>query len=102
MCKSADKVETEVKAAIMAEARAENGLRELYRSPRAMAMGNAFTAVAGGTGVGAVARMNCSSAATTAAASSGVAPGATIESLGRRFIGADDSSVGTRRRAREP
>jgi alanine dehydrogenase len=40
---------------------------------------------AGGTGVGAVTRMNRSSAATTAAASSGEASGATIVSLGRRF-----------------
>jgi alanine dehydrogenase len=36
--------------------------------------------------------MNCSIAATTAAASSGEAPGATIESLGRRFTGPRVSS----------
>ncbi len=41
---------------------------------------------AGGAGTGAVSRMNRSSAATTAAASSGEAVGATIVSLGRRFI----------------
>lgn len=39
----------------------------------------------GGTVAGAVSRMNRSSAATTAAASSGEAPGATIENFGRRF-----------------
>ena len=42
---------------------------------------------AGGAGTGAVSRMNRSSAATTAAASSGEAVGATIVSFGRRFIG---------------
>jgi hypothetical protein len=44
-----------------------------------------FGAGSGGTGRGAVSRMNRSSAATTAAASSGEASGATIVSLGRRF-----------------
>jgi alanine dehydrogenase len=39
----------------------------------------------GGDGLGAVSRMNRSSAATTAAASSGEAPGATIVSFGRRL-----------------
>jgi alanine dehydrogenase len=41
----------------------------------------------GGAGTGAVSRMNRSSAATTAAASSAEAVGATIVSFGRRFIG---------------
>jgi alanine dehydrogenase len=43
----------------------------------------------GQSGRGAVSRMNCSSAATTAAASSAEAPGATIVSFGRRFMGAE-------------
>src|SRR5579884_2603936 len=43
---------------------------------------------AGGAGRGAVSRINRSSAATTAAASSGDAAGATIVSFGRRFTGA--------------
>lgn len=47
-----------------------------------------FRRGAGGAGRGAVSRMNCSSAAITAAASSGVALGATMLSLGRRFTGA--------------
>jgi alanine dehydrogenase len=42
---------------------------------------------AGGAGTGAVSRMNRSSAATTAAASSDEAVGATIVSFGRRFMG---------------
>ena len=41
---------------------------------------------AGGAATGAVSRMNCVRAATTAAASSGEASGATIDSWGRRFI----------------
>src|SRR6476620_10565360 len=40
----------------------------------------------GGAGSGAVSRRNRSIAAATAAASSGEAPGATISSLGRRFM----------------
>ncbi len=47
---------------------------------------------AGGAGTGAVSRMNRSSAATTAAASSGEAVGATIVSFGRRFIGSTSVS----------
>jgi hypothetical protein len=44
-----------------------------------------FRRGAGGAGRGAVSRMNCSRAATTAAASSGLAVGATMLSFGRRF-----------------
>jgi alanine dehydrogenase len=47
---------------------------------------------AGGAGTGAVSRINRSSAATTAAASSGEAVGATIMSFGRRFIGSTSVS----------
>ena len=47
---------------------------------------------AGGAGTSAVSRMNRSSAATTAAASSGEAVGATIVSFGRRFIGSTSVS----------
>ena len=48
---------------------------------------------AGGAGRGAVSRMNRSRAATTAAASSGVALGATMLSFGRRFMGSPERIV---------
>ena len=58
------------------------------------------TAGAGGTTGGAVARMNCSMAAATAAASSGEAPGAMTDSFGRRFM--IDRRLSCRRCRRSP
>ena len=75
------------------------GARGRPRAARPAASGSGG---AGARASGAVARMNCSIAATTAAASSGEAPGATIESWGRRFMLGGQGIVPGRARAARP